>query len=224
MTRREEILLVALADGTLSGRRLAEAEALADSLPDGGRLIARQRRVGRALGATPAAVPARRRWSLRMAPVVAVGAALAVCLAILPGGDSLTTDAAALSTAPATAPPPATDGTRLRASVDGVAFPDWGERFGWHRTGARRDTIDGRFTRTVFYEHMGHRIAYTIVAGPPASVPGGARVAVRNGMRVALRRDGDRTIATFERDGHTCVLAGHVLHESTLVELATWRA
>lgn len=224
MTRREEILLVALADGTLSGRRRARAEAIADSLPDGARLIARQRRVGRALGATPAPAPPRRQWTWRIAPIVALGATLAVFLAILPSGNSLTSDAAALSTAPATAPAPATDGTRLRASVDGVVFPDWGEQFGWHHTGARRDSIDGRATQTVFYEHMGHRIAYTILTGPPADFPGNARIVERDGIQVALQRDGDRTIAIFERDGRTCVLAGHVLHASTLVTLATWRA
>jgi hypothetical protein len=223
MTRREEILLVALADGTLRGRRLAAAKALADSLPNGDRLIARQRRVGRALGGGVAArQPVRPNWTLRIAPILALGAAIAVFLAILPTGSSLTSDAAALATAPATAPAPASDGRRLRASVDGVAFPNWAEQFGWHHTGARRDTLDGRPTQTVFYEHMGHRIAYTIASGAPVDLPGDARIVERDGVRIALRRDGDRTIATFERDGHTCVLAGHVLHESTLVKLAAW--
>ena len=42
--------------------------------------------------------------------------------------------------------------------------------FGWKETGSRRDTLDGRATRTVFYEHMGHRIAYTILPGAPVWV------------------------------------------------------
>jgi len=40
---------------------------------------------------------------------------------------------------------------------------------------------------------------------------------------VQLYRDGQRTVAVFERAGRTCVLAGVVHAEDTLVKLATWR-
>ena len=76
---------------------------------------------------------------------------------------------------------------------------------------------------TVFYEHMGHRLAYTILPGLAES-PAGARVVRRNGVEIALYRDGEHDVAVFERDGRTCVLAGHVLRESTLVKLAAWEA
>jgi hypothetical protein len=155
-------------------------------------------------------------------PVVAAAAALAAVLAILLGGASISSDAAALAQAPAESPAPAADGPRLALAVDGVAFPNWTDEFGWHQTGARADTLDGRATRTVFYEHMGHRIAYTIISGAAVDAHGDVRVVHRNGMRVALRHDGDRSVAIFERGGRTCVLSGHVEHESTLVRLAAW--
>jgi hypothetical protein len=222
LNERECGLLVALADGLLSGRRLTEAEALVRAHPDGERLLERQRRVRRALGGARVASrqPARRRWTV--VPLAAVAAALAALFAFFPAGASITSDAAALAHAPAEAPAPGADGPRLQVAVDGVAFPNWSRRFGWHHTGARADTLDGRATRTVFYEHMGHRIAYTIISGAPVNTPGDVRTVRRNGMEVALRRDGDHTIAIFERGGRTCVLAGHVESETTLVRLAAW--
>ena len=131
-------------------------------------------------------------------------------LVLQPGGPSVVDQAAALAHEPATAPTPASSGAVLDASVDGVAFPDWSDEFGWNERGARRDTLDGRSTTTVFYEHMGHRIAYTILPGEPAAPPEGSRTVRRNGLEIALSRAGDQTIAVFERDGRTCVLAGHV--------------
>ena len=140
------------------------------------------------------------------------------------GRSAVVDQAAALAHERATAPTPASSGTVLAASVDGVAFPDWSREFGWHERGARRDTLDGRSTTTVFYEHMGHRIAYTILPGEPAAPPAGSRIVRRGGVEIALSRAGDQTIAVFERDGRTCVLAGHVEHASTLVKLAAWAA
>jgi hypothetical protein len=43
-------------------------------------------------------------------------------------------------------------------------------------------------------------------------------------VEVQLYRDGPRTVAVFERAGRTCVLAGVVHREDTLVKLASWRA
>lgn len=234
----DRVLLVALADDALRGRRRARAEARVSELPDGARLLERQRRVRRALrlvgpvpearsNATPVFAPAPRpriaRRPLRVAVAGAVGALLlALGLANLPGGGSLTTEAAELATAPATAPAPPSAGPVLRESVEGVPFPNWGPEFGWHPTGSRRDTLDGRATKTVFYEHMGHRIAYTILPGRPVSPPSDARIVRRGGLEIALVHEAGRDIAVFERGGRTCVLAGHVLHASTLVKLAAW--
>lgn len=224
MTDGDRILLVGLADGALRGRRRERAEARVRELPDGARLLERQRRVRNALGGAPApaAEPWFAGWAPRLALSAAAALALAVAFAILPGGRSITSEAAALAVAPATEPAPLATGTVLQARVDGVAFPNWAPALGWKETGARRDTLDGRATRTVFYEHMGHRIAYTIVPGAPLDPPAGARIVRRGGLEIALLHDAGRDIAIFERDGRTCILAGHVERASTLVRLAAW--
>ncbi len=237
LSDRDRILLVGLADGTLRGRRLARAEARVRELPGGADLLERQRRVRRALrdGPVPqplrvATAPGRTRlrplWVPRAAPVAALAALLLGLVLVLgPSERPVVAQAADLAGPPATAPAPATAGSVLRADVDGVAFPDWERDLGWTETGARRDTLDGRTSATVFYEHMGHRIAYTILSGPPADPPEDARIVHRGGLQIALTHDprhGGHDIAVFERDGRTCVLAGHVERSSTLVELAAW--
>jgi hypothetical protein len=109
----------------------------------------------------------------------------------------------------------------LRArSFDGVPFPDW---HGWHAVGARSGTVAGRASRTVFYEHEGHRLAYTVVAGAPLAPPDAARTVRANGATLRVYRDGDHAVVVFERNGRTCVLAGHVIHEETAIRLAAWK-
>ena len=94
---------------------------------------------------------------------------------------------------------------------------------GWRATGSRPDRVDGRATQTVYYEHEGHRIGYTVVSGGTLAIPEDAVRLRRNGVDVALVRDGsDEVYAMFERGGRTCVLSGHVIHTSTLVKLAAW--
>jgi hypothetical protein len=251
MTDRDRALIVALADGTLDGRRLARAQALVARLPDGPRQLERQRRAARALSAGPPvldgsgivagdeAAPgeerrpmlARRRTGRgRLVAPGLAAATLAALVALvvtvaLPGGTAPSVAAVArLGMLAPVAPAPASAGTTLHAEQAGLPFPDWGRRFGWHAAGTRTDRIADRDTRTVFYAHMGHLIGYTIVDGPPLDVPDGARRVRRDGTTIALYRDRDgRDVAVFERGGHTCVLAGHVLHRDTLVKLAAWR-
>jgi hypothetical protein len=235
LRRRDQALIVQLADGSLTRAAREEANARLRAIPDGDRLIERQRRVARALAAgaelpsrhpvpTPAPV-----W--QRAPRLAVASALVAVLALLlvltpPDGGSTVEQAAATSQLPATQPAPGATGALLDAEVDGVRFPEWGREFGWHETGMRRDEIDGRSTTTVFYEHMGHRLAYTIVSGPALPPPANARVVRRDGLKMAVYRDsrhGGHDVAVFERGGRTCVVAGHVLEVSTLIKLAAWR-
>jgi hypothetical protein len=226
--RRDQALLVRLADGTLDGRSRMRAEARLRAIPDGERLLERQRRVARALGAEPlpAAPPVVRR-----APLLAVAGALAVTLLLLVAlavqdTSSTVERAASLSQLPAAAAAPERSGDFLRADVQGVRFPDWGPEFGWHATGLRRDELDGRDTTTVFYEHEGHRLAYTIVSGPALPRPADAQVVEHDGVEISVYRDpghGGHDVAVFERDGRTCVVAGHVLRLSTLLDLAAWK-
>jgi hypothetical protein len=229
LRRRDQALLVQLADRTLTGPALARAEARLRAIPDGDRLVARQRRVARALGGGMQRAPAREpaRAMPRLAFAGALAAVLVLLWAVVPGGGRSATDQAAdLAKLPATQPAPAESGSVLRAEVDGVRFPEWGREFGWHETGLRRDDIDGRRTATVFYEHMGHRLAYTIISGPPLPRPARAQVVERDGLEISVYRDpghGGHDVAVFERGGRTCVVAGHVLRLDTLLKLAAWK-
>jgi hypothetical protein len=164
----------------------------------------------------------------------ALGGAAAACLValVLVGPalfreDPSVAEVHALSAdGPTTEAPPNQPGDTqmLAADVEGVTFPDWEREFGWRPSGRRSDELDGRDTETVFYNHEGHRIGYTIVSGSPLDPPDDARLHRVNGVDVRVFDDDHgHTIATFERQGKTCVLSGHVEHRPTLVNLATWR-
>jgi hypothetical protein len=165
---------------------------------------------------------------------LAVAGAFAACLAalalILPvifgGGGTSVNEVHGLSsqgpegTAPA---PKQGDSQLLAADFEGVSFPNWEPKFGWRAIGERHDHLDGRQTETVFYEHEGHVIGYTIVSGNPIDIPAGAEQVSKGGVEVALLQDDHgHDIAVFERGGKTCVLSGHVERRSTLVKLAAW--
>ena len=175
---------------------------------------------------TPHTATRRRvRWAPAAALAGAV-AAIVAAMALVTGPDKqpVAGQAAALAREPATAPAPASTGAVLRADVDGVRFPDWDATFGWRETGSRRDTLDGRATETVFYEHMGHRIAYTILRAP-VDPPEGSQSSAATGWRSpspTTPATAGHDIAVFERGGRTCVIAGHVERVETLVKLAAW--
>jgi hypothetical protein len=175
---------------------------------------------------------ARRPLLGRLAPAGAAVAALAALALVLPvlfgGGDPSVLDVHRLSAAGPEAPaPPALPGSEneLAAQVDGVHFPNPKLRpgFEWKAVGERSDELDGRTTRTVFYEHEGHLVGYTIVGGSPLTVPPDAELRRKHGVDVALIRDDHgHDIVMFERGGRTCVISGHVEKRSTFVRLATW--
>lgn len=125
----------------------------------------------------------------------------------------------------ATLPAPPESLTRhaqLDAAVDGVPFPYWGERFGWHSTGARADRIDGLTVTTVFYANGGgQRVGYAIFAGAPAPRTGGV-VTWRGGVSYRLFDEGGVAVVTWLRDGHLCVVSGRGVSSATLVRLASW--
>jgi hypothetical protein len=239
LTKRQETLLVQLADGALDGRRRARAEASLGAAVDLERALGRQRRVAQALrrgplprtDAAPRPLAARGTVRGRVWAASAWAAALATvvlaAIVFVPQAASPTVaNAAGLGTlrAERAAPPRRAESPLLSGGLEGVSFPDWGPEFGWHARGSRDDQLAGRETRTVFYAHMSHRVGYTIVAGEPLPLPeGGVDVRV-NGVDITLYRDGELDIAVFVRDGLTCVLAGEVLDRATLVRLAAWTA
>ena len=108
---------------------------------------------------------------------------------------------------------------QLRLKVDGIPFPYWG-KVGWRTLGRRTDTVAGRRVETVFYAgHKGARVGYAIVSGSPLPVSGGTTV-VRHGTRYTLLNQGKARFVTWRRVGHTCVIAGRGIGDSTLLALA----
>ncbi len=194
------------AESAAIGRRIQqlalEVEAPATlrmRLADGGRTAARRRRV---------ALPALAGLGL------AALAAVALVLVGIGGGPSAPSvdDAVALALAPATAPAPAIDpsDTQLvRERIGGITFPNYAYAWPkWKTSGARRDHLSGREATTVVYRGPRGDVGYTIVDGKPLDPPNGARHVRVGGVDLAvLHRDG-ATVVTWQRDGHTCVLAG----------------
>jgi hypothetical protein len=158
--------------------------------------------------------------------VAAVLATLVVALVLaLPAGAPSVADAADLALAAPTAPAPApVPGERyLDAQIGGIAFPDWSAS-GWRSVGERREELDGRATRTVFYdERRGRRVGYTIVDGAPLPTPQGA-VRDRDGHVYTVVRGGGATIVSWRQGDHTCVLASRDVPEHRLLALASGHA
>jgi hypothetical protein len=240
-------------DATAPGRRALEEQqrvvsvlrAAAPVVPPGLRAAiraqsARPRRVRLRLDRRPARVGG-------VAAALAAVALLGGVLAINPahrsdqstgsGSRGVTVMAAlAFGSRPATAsaPPPLAIRPQLLArAVEGVVFPNWARareiapahmpHTGWKPVGARGDRLDGRRADTVYYQHMTHRVAYTIIAGAALTPPPHAHRIVVAGRPLWTLRDGDRDVVVFTRHGKTCVLAGHVVSPHTLWRLATWR-
>src|SRR5258708_3571925 len=113
------------------------------------------------------------RLRLGAASGLAVAAAVVLALVIGSGGSGAgrlsVRSAAALALASPTGPAPAESSShraQLAASVDGVAFPYWGDRFGWRSTGSRSERLGGRRVTAVFDANQaGQRSCYAIDAG-----------------------------------------------------------
>jgi hypothetical protein len=235
--------LAAAADGTLPRARQQELEAMAERDPALAAALDDQRRAVTLIRGAASEVRAplalrerleadrarlarpraRRRW---FSVATAGAAAAAVLLAVVfasPGGPTLQ-DAAAFGAQPATGPAPAAEGKLLAAEQDGVEFPEWGAKFGWETTGTRTGEVDGREATTVYYEKDGKTLAYTIVGGDALDTPDDAKQVTAEGTRIELfRTDDGRPAATWEREGHTCVLAGAGVPDAKLAELAGWK-
>jgi hypothetical protein len=235
--------LAAAADGTLPRARQAELDQRAADDPELAAALEQQRRAVTLIRGAAADVRAplalrerleadrtrlarpraRRRWfSVALAGAVVATALLAV---IFTGPTGPTLDeAAAFGAQPPTGPPPAAEGKLLAAAQDGVAFPEWAAKFGWKPSGVRTGEIEGRDATTVYYEKEGKTLAYTIVGGDALDVPDDARSVTAEGTTIRLFRTGDgRPAATWERQGHTCVLAGTGVPDAKLAELAGWK-
>jgi hypothetical protein len=242
-TQRE---LAALADGSLPGRRRKALEARVAGSPELRAALERQRAGVAALRGLDLIAPGGLRGRIEsersrpLGPVrrrhLALGGALAATAAaivlavvlIAPSGSGGPTvvQAAELSGLPATqtsVPVNPVNPKLLDAQVDGVPFPNLHAEFVWQEAGSRADDLDGRSTRTVFYERAGERVGYTIVSGEPIETPAGARTTVQNGVRLNTVTEGGQAIVTWLREGRTCVVSGEGVSAKDLREVASWK-
>ncbi|HJS92773.1 MAG TPA: hypothetical protein VJ741_00820 [Solirubrobacteraceae bacterium] len=238
--------LTRLADGTIKGsrrdrleRRVANSPELQARLNDQRRAIAATRSLAE-LERAPVALHRQYRELVtrrrRRAPAIALGlagsaGALACAIAGLGGGQAALTvaQAATIAVRPATtivAEPASDDHVALPGvQAEGMPFPYWEDRFGWHATGERTDRIDGHALTTVFYRRGGERIAYTIVSGNALPPVAAAHTTVRGGTVLAGSWSGGRPVVTWLRRGHTCVLSGGPgVSFAALTQLAGWRS
>ncbi len=169
---------------------------------------------------------ARRKW-LGLAALAGAAAAGAAAVVLALSADTLSVRgvvAAALRPPVATASLDPIQPGLLKDQVERVRFPNFAAKFGWRPAGVRADRLDGTDTRTVFYDKDGRRIAYTIVGGDALEAPQDARRAIVDAIELRTLRTQNRTVVTWRRQGHTCVLSGTDVDARTLLTLAAWKA
>jgi hypothetical protein len=237
--------LARLADGSLSGRERSELEARIADSPELRQAFERQRAGMAALRdlqvepppalrtriearrSSPRRPRVRRGWAIGGALAGATAAVALMATVVLQSGQSAPTvvETSRLSAYPATAQVVVdpSNPKLLAANVEGVAFPRWSEEFGWRQAGTRTDGIGDRDARTVFYEHAGRRIAYTIVSGPGIHPPPASAPSRENGVNLHSFSEGGRRVVTWWRDGRTCVLSSSDVGDRELIKLATWK-
>jgi hypothetical protein len=167
--------------------------------------------------------PRRRRgvrWLFALAGGTIAAAVIVVVLSL--GGGPSVQDVAQAALNQPTQPAPAADGHYVDAQIAGIHFPDYETDLGWKAIGARRDKVDGRDALTVIYVKDGTGVHYTVVDGDTLPTPDGAKIVDVQGTPVALKRDGDTLTASWERAGHTCVLATKAADAQQLLDLVNW--
>ncbi|MBV8430091.1 MAG: hypothetical protein JO244_02940 [Solirubrobacterales bacterium] len=236
----------ALADGTLDPGRVPEVRDVIASSPELSRRYEREREAVTALHALRAdrapaglrlgvdalrrpARPPRRRLVFGGALAGAVAAVVAALVLLLPGGTPgapSVSQAAALSLQGPVMAAPLPDRThptvKLRQDVEEVYFPNWSS-LGWRAVGQRVDRFGHRMAVTVYYQHAGVRIAYTILAAPALRWPGTPTQWIGQ-VKLQSFGSGKRVVVTWRRDGHTCILAGSGVGAQALAELAAGKS
>lgn len=237
--------LSALADGSLDpSRRQAVEDRIAGSLHLRA-LYERERAAVEVLHEAAAErAPARLRMRLeaqrnsraarpRSKPAYAVVAGALACAVaalalLLPGGtpgSPSVSQAAQLALRGPSGAAPAADPTdprmKLAQRLEGLYFPNWSDTLGWRAVGVRSDQLRGRRAVTVYYRRQGMSVAYTIIAAPALAQPS---TPVTHLGRFALRALNlrGRTVVTWRRAGHTCVISASGVPTRVLERLADW--
>ena len=252
LSRGTEADLAALADGSLSPEHRAEVAARAESSPELGAELGRQRRALALLRSAEVQAPqslhsyiesliaskeSRRRAGARprrllSLPALGGGAlalagAIALVLLATGGGSGKpgVSEAFAFTLRGANRAAPARSAgnpAELRLSVQGIPFPYWGERFGWRASGARVDSLGGHRVTTVFYSNAAGRRIGYAILSGPALEVRGGAVQWRGGVGYRLLESDGVPVVTWTRAGHVCVISGRAVSARLLLELASW--
>jgi anti-sigma factor RsiW len=244
LTSEELADLTALADGSIDASRRPAVEARIAAAPATRELFERERDVVKILhqaradthapaslrervdGDRRAATRTRSRRRLGFAGGLAALAAVAIVAVVLSGSTSpqppsvahVATLALRGPSAPAPGPAPGDPVTRLAAQVGDIYFPNYAVLNSYTAVGQRRDLVSDRTAVTVFYARDGKRVAYTIVGGPALSEPAGQAWA--GGYKFLTV--GPRTVITWRRDGHTCVMSATGVSRAVLLQMAQY--
>jgi hypothetical protein len=159
------------------------------------------------------------------AAVVVVLIALAVLVAPGSPGAPSVADAAGVGLSAPTRPAPEVDRADPRfvvASLAGIRFPNYAYDSSWRTVGGRIDTLRRRPSQTVMYALGSVRVGYTIVDGRPLPAAPGARRADADGTPVWVTRLDGALVVSWERAGHTCVLASRSATLPQMLRFVAW--
>jgi hypothetical protein len=239
--------LSALVDGSIDPTRRHAVEQWIAGSPHLRALYERERASVERLGlAATERAPTRLRWRLegqrphvaarpRWKPAYAVlagalAAAIAAAALLLPGGtpgSPSVSQAAQLALRGPSAPAPAVDPsdprTKLARRLQGLYFPNWSGKLGWRPAGVRSDLLGGRKAVTVYYQRRGMTVAYTIVAAPALEQPP-TPVMHLGAFALQTFNLSGRSVVTWRRAGHTCVISASGVPTHVLERLADWQA
>jgi hypothetical protein len=246
-SRAELVDLSALADGSLDPSRRQDVERWIAGSPYLRALYERERAAVQVLqeaaaerapaglrmrvGSERASRTARARFRPGYAALAGALAAMASALALLlagstPGSPSVS-QAAQLALRGPAAPAPVPDASdpriKLAQRLEGLYFPNWAGTLGWRPVGARSDRLGGRPAVTVYYRREGMSVAYTIIGAPALAHPS-VPVTQLRGFAVQVLSLRGRTVVTWRRAGHTCVLSAFAVPTRVLERLADWQA
>jgi hypothetical protein len=215
--------------GSVHLRRLYERERAAMEVLQRAAVEPAPARLRMRLEAQRASRARRREFKPAYALVVGgLACAVAALALLLPGGapgSPSVSQAAQLALHGASGPAPAADPSdpqvKLAQRVQGLYFPNWSGTLGWRAVGMRSDRLAGRQAVTVYYQREGMNVAYTIVAAPALTQPAAP---VRQLDRVALQMLSlrGRSVVTWRRAGHTCVISASGVPMRVLEQLADW--
>jgi hypothetical protein len=239
--------LSALADGSLDPSRRRAVEQWIAGSPHLRTLYERERtavevlqhaaterapaRLRMDVGSQRVSRAARARWKPGYGALAGALAAAALALALLlpggtPGSPSVS-QAAQLALRGPSGPGPAVDPSDprmvLAQRIQGLYFPNWSPTLGWQPVGVRSDRLGGRPAVTVYYQRGAMSVAYTIL-GTPALARPSVPLTHLGGFALQTLNLRGRTVVTWRRAGHTCVISASGVPTRVLEKLADWPA